>query len=246
MSGFLGAGDLYVDRQNDSGASTGLIQIGNATSFGITESSEIKERKSRMKSTYGQVLDSVPIKQPATISLTVDELNMDNLALALLGENAVLTQAAQTDTAVTVTAKLDKWAPIGYKAITAVAAADSQATALVEGADYELNATAGLIKFLSTSTHVVEDEAINLTISADAVDGRKVTGSVKPTIKAKLFLDGKNFADGKQVHVTVLEAVLTPSEGEVNFLSEEFTTLSLSGTLNTPTGETAPYFVEYF
>ena len=75
MAGILFAGDLYLDRFDENGNSTGLVQVGNATMFKITESSDIKTRPSRMKATFGQPLDTVAVHKPAELEISVDELD---------------------------------------------------------------------------------------------------------------------------------------------------------------------------
>ncbi len=109
MSGFLGSGDLYLDRLADDGSSNGFILAGNATQFAIQEETETKERISTGRDTYGQALDTASIKKPAKISVTLDELNRENLAMALLGEVADLSQGAGTGEVETITAKLGKF-----------------------------------------------------------------------------------------------------------------------------------------
>ena len=96
MAGILCSGNVYFDRQDSDGVSTGLVSVGNATSFQITEASTLKERTSKMVATYGQVLDSVAIKTPAKIAITLDELNKPNLALVCLGNDATTTRASET------------------------------------------------------------------------------------------------------------------------------------------------------
>ena len=109
MSGFLGSGDLYLDRLANDGSSTGFVLAGNATQFAIQEETETKERISTGRETYGQALDTASIKKPAKISISLDELHKDNLAMALLGDVADLNQGSGTSETETITAKLGKF-----------------------------------------------------------------------------------------------------------------------------------------
>ena len=121
MAGILCAGDLFWDRRDDQGKSTGLVHMGNATSFSITEASSIKERTSKQVASYGQVLDSVPIKGASKIAITLDELNKANLALIHLGEEAVKSiEAATGKTKIFDLSKIetDVFYEIGAKLIT--------------------------------------------------------------------------------------------------------------------------------
>ena len=109
MSGFLGSGDLYLDRLANDGSSTGFVLAGNATQFAIQEETETKERISTGRETYGQALDTASIKKPAKITISLDELHKDNLAMALLGDVADLNQGSGTSETETITAKLGKF-----------------------------------------------------------------------------------------------------------------------------------------
>ncbi len=306
MSGFLGSGDLYMDRLAEDGSSTGFVLTGNATQFAITEESETKERISTGRDTYGQALDTASVKKPAKITITLDELKKENLAMALLGDITALNQGAGTGQSEIITAKSGKFAQLAkgnlaeanfkvenndgasasawqattayvvggfvipgtanghyYKCTTAGTSDATEPTWPTDGTtvtdgtvewldmgviektkdtDYRVNYRVGLLEVLAAGA-ITDGESLKVTYDHNAISGYTIAGSVQPTIKAKLMLDGKNFADGKAVIVRIDEAVLTPG-GEVDFLSDDWTTMELSGTLRTLTGQTSPYSVE--
>ena len=68
--GFLGAGDLYISRYNPT---TGLFDDFTgpfeATKFEVKPNVELKEMSSRGRSSYGQVIESVALPQPAEFTL---------------------------------------------------------------------------------------------------------------------------------------------------------------------------------
>jgi hypothetical protein len=306
MSGFLGSGDLYMDRLAYDGSSTGFVLAGNATQFAIQEETETKERISTGRDTYGQALDTASIKKPAKITISLDELHKDNLAMALLGDVSDLSQGSGTGETETVTAMLDKliqlaksnladanfkvenedgasapdWeastsyvlddttiptTPNGhyYKCTTAGTSDTSEPTWTTDGStvsdgsavwtdmgvieytvttDYTINHRIGLVKPLSSGS-IIEGESLQVTYDFNAISGSLISGSVQPTIKTKLMLDGRNAADGKAVIVRIDEAVLSPSS-DVDFLSDDWMTLEMEGTLKTLSGKSSPYTVE--
>ena len=306
MSGFLGSGDMYVDRLADDGTSSGFVLAGNATQFAIQEETETKERISTGRETYGQALDTASIKKPAKISITMDEINKENLAMALLGDVEDLSQGSGTDEVETVIAKAGKFAQLAksnlaeanfkvenkdgatataweastvyalnafiiptaanqhfYKCTTAGTSEATEPTWTMDGStvtdgsavwtdmglilypvttDYTISHRLGLLQILSTGS-ITDGTNLQVTYDYNAISGSKINGSVKPTVKTRLLLDGKNAANGKSVMVRVDEAVLSPS-GEVDFLSDDWTTLEMEGTLKTLTGKTSPYTVE--
>ena len=306
MAGFLGSGDLYMDRLAKDGSSTGFVLTGNATKFSIQEESETKERISTGRETYGQALDTASVKKPAKITITIDELNKENLAMALLGDVAIMNQGAGTGESETVTAKSGKFSQLTksnlaeanfkvesndgasasawvastayviddiviptvanthyYKCTVAGTSDASEPTWPTDGStvvdgtvtwidmgpieytlttDYRVNYRIGLLEVLAAGA-ITDAEILKITYDHNAISGYSIAGSVQPTIKTKLMLDGKNFADGKAVVVWVDEAALTPS-GEMDFLASDWGTMELSGTLKTLAGQTSPYTVE--
>ena len=306
MAGFLGSGDLYGDRLDDAGVSTGFVLLGNAKKFAITEETETKERISTGKTTYGQALDTASIKKPAKIAILLDNFDKDTLAMALLGDAVTLNQGAATTQTETITAKAGKFiqlalgnlASANFKVeandgVVASARVDSTAYAvgdfiipaaandhyykctvagtsdaapptypvdgttvvdgtatwldmgtiiLVKDTDYTVNYAIGMVESMATGV-ITDGQSLKVTYDANAIAGYTISGSTKPTIKMVLKLDGKNQASGKDVIVSVDEAVLTPSS-EVDFQADDFISLELGGTLKTLTGQTSPYSVE--
>ena len=139
--GFLGAGDLYISRYNPT---TGLFDDFTgpfeATKFEVKPNVELKEMSSRGRSSYGQVIESVALPQPADFTLELPEVNKESLSIALLGTESAINQTAGTLTAasVTVTSK-DAWLDIGKQNITAglVVKDATGVTTYVMGTDYE-------------------------------------------------------------------------------------------------------------
>jgi hypothetical protein len=244
MAGFLGSGDLYYNRVVN-GTSQGWFRFGNATLFSIQENAEIKERISRQSATYGQVLDSVSIKQPAEISVTLDDLNYENLALAFMGDSSSVsvTGASVTDEAAVAPAPGASFQTAQRKISAVTVTGPAGTPTYVADTDYEVeNAELGLIKILAGGA-LSGAETLEVSYTYASMTANKVTGGTDSSIKVALMMDGINLADESKAMVNVLEAVMTPQNG-VDFLSEEFATLELSGTLNTPPGQSAAYTVE--
>lgn len=238
MSGFIGSGDIYAERFVN-GVSEGLLALGNATKIEIKENSEVKTRKSKLRASYGAALDTVVIKQPADVSLTLDDLDKDNLAMIFMGtvSDSSTTATTVTDEAHTV-AKLDTMIALANGNVSTVTI-----TGFVEGTDFEVvNAEAGFVKILSGGT-VVAGDALAVSYSAGGTSGDLITGGVVPDVKMKLIMLGVNLVDQSSVRLEIPKATLTPQNG-VDFLSEDFSTLELSGIATVPEGGTSAYKVE--
>lgn len=244
--GFLGAGDLYISRYNPT---TGLFDDFNgpfeATKFEVKPNVELKEMSSRGRSSYGQVIESVALPQPAEFTLELPEVNKESLSIALLGTESAINQIAGTltDAPVTVTSK-DTWLDIGKQNITAglVVKDATGVTTYVMGTDYVLNNRMGWIKILHGSAIATAD-TIKVTGAYGAVGGTLIRGATNSQIRAKFRLDGVNFADQLPVIVDVWEAIIS-ADSAFDFLSNEFASISLPGRLKTPTGKTEPFQVQ--
>lgn len=247
MSGLLCAGDVYFDRFSDAGASTGLVLLGNTNKLEVQESSDLKERISRQRDTFGAALDSVYIKKPTTLSLGNNEFNKDNLAMALLGSVAPLNVGAGSLTDEVLAAKTSKFVQLSKGNLTdgSVVVTNSAATTTyVLGTDYEVHYRLGMIKALEDGA-ITDGQSLKVDADYGAVSGNEVLGGVQPTIRGRLLLDGKNLANGQRVQLEIYSAVLSPTSA-VDFAADDFSNLELAGQIVVPEGYTEGYKVTFF
>lgn len=244
--GFLGAGDLYISRYNPATGQFDPFQGPyESTKFEIKPNVELKEMSSRGRSTYGQVIESVALPQPADFTLELAEINKESLTIALLGEQTAINQGSGTVTDEVLTAKKGAWAELAHRnlATTGFVLTDSTGTTTyVLGTDYEVNYRLGWVKIL-TGSAIVEGASLKADYTYNAVTGTQIRGAVNSQIRAKFRLDGVNFADQLPVIVDVYEAIIS-ADSAFDFLSGDFATLSLPGRLKTPVGKTEPFTVQ--
>lgn len=244
--GFLGAGDLYISRYNPATGQFDPFQGPyESTKFEIKPNVELKEMSSRGRSTYGQVIESVALPQPADFTLELAEINKESLTIALLGEQTAINQGSGTVTDEVLTAKKGAWAELAHRnlATTGFVLTDSAGTTTyVLGTDYEVNYRLGWVKIL-TGSAIVEGASLKADYTYNAVTGTQIRGAVNSQIRAKFRLDGVNFADQLPVIVDVYEAIIS-ADSAFDFLSGDFATLSLPGRLKTPVGKTEPFTVQ--
>lgn len=241
--GFLGAGDLYIARYVG-----GVLQAYQGpyecTKFEIKPNVELKEMTSKGRLTYGQVIESVAIPQPADLSVDLPEVNKESLALALLGTVAAVSQTGGTltDEVVTVTA-LDAWLPLSKASFTSITAETSGDVPLTEGEDFIVDKQLGWIKVLSTNNNsVAAANTIKVSGVYQTTTGNEIKGMTNAQLRAKFKLVGKNFADDLPYTVTVHEAVIA-ADSAFDFLQDDFASVSLPGRMKTPAGFTEPFTV---
>lgn len=248
MSGFVGSGDLYVDRLTDNGESTGFLLVGNAIKVELKPESDTKDRVSRKRDSYGQVLDSVSIPKPTKLSISIDELQKTNLAIALMGTLSETTALSGSVSPGSVgisnftAGSFDVWNSLPHTHISNVTLMDKDAVVeYVISEGYSLNERLGLISVLSTGD-ITEAQELRIAYDYAVPAQSKIAGSTVSTVKARIKMDGINRVNGQSVILDIDEAILTPKSA-VDFLSDTFLKLDLEGVCKTLSGKTSPYTV---
>lgn len=242
MSGFLGSGRLYVDRKVGN-VYKGLKYLGNATKFELKENSEKKERVSKDRANYGSALNTVYVKKPADVMITLDDIDRDNLALVFLGDSSAVTVTGATVTDEVVTGYQGMILKTAQRKISSVVLTHSTGTpTYVLNTDYQIvDADLGLIKIIGST--ITDGQSLKIDYTYGGMASSKVAGGTNSSIIVKILFDGVNQADQTKAIVNVFEATLSPAGG-VDFLAAEFSSIQLVGIANVPTGGTAAYEVE--
>lgn len=240
---FLGAGDLYIQRIV-GGVAQAMQGPYECKKFEIKPNVELKEATSKGRSTYGQVIESVAIPQPADLTIEMGEVNKESMALALLGTVAALSQTSGTLTDQAVVTDHDAWVSVTKAALNATGITvenTAGTTTYVEGVDYLLNRQLGLIKVLSTGA-IADGATVNISGGYAAITGSEIRGMTQPQLRARFVLDGKNFVDDLPVIATVHEAVIA-ADAAFDFLADDFNVVTLPGRMKTPSGFNEPFTV---
>lgn len=244
--GFLGAGDLYIARYNPLTAGFDPYKGPyEATQFEIKPNIELREMSSRGRDTYGQVIESVPLPQPADFTVAMPEVNRESLAIALLGTTSAINQGSGNVTDESIVAKKGSWVPLSKQNIAAagfVVTNDGATSTYVLGTDYEVNYRLGWIRILEGSA-IVEGATLKVDFTHNAMTGSKISGATNTQIRAKFLLDGVNFADNLPVIVEVHEGIIA-ADAAFDFLSDNFASVSLPGRMKTPVGMSEPFTVK--
>ena len=238
--GFLGAGDLYIARY--VGGVPGPYQGPyECSKFEIKPNVQLVEMTSKGRVTYGQVIESVTIPQPADLTVALPEVNKESLAIALLGTTAAVAQTAGSLSAEVVSVSaLDQWLPLSKNTFTVITATTSADVALTEGEDFIVDKQLGWIKVLATNNNgVAAGNTIKVSGSYQATTGNEIKAMTNPQLRARFKLVGKNFADDLPYVVTVHEAIIA-ADSAFDFLQDEFAEIELPGRMKTPAGFTEP------
>lgn len=244
--GFIGAGALYIARWNSQlgafDAPTGPFE---AKKFELTPKSELKQMTSKGRTTYGQVIETVAIPQPAEFAVSFAEVNKDTLLLALLGTSESVSQSSGTLTDEAIVAKKGAWVKLSKQNFAAAGFTVENAGGTVTyvlGTDYEVNYAMGWVKILPGSV-IADNASLLVGGTYNAISGTKISGATNAQLRAQFIFDGVNYADGLPCIVTVHEAVIA-ADSAFDFLGDDFGAVEMKGQMKTPTGKTEPFTVE--
>lgn len=243
--GFLGAGDVYIERF-DTNTQAYLNPQGpyESDKFQIKATTKLEEMTGRGRDTYGQVLASVAVPQPTEFEISIAEVNRESMTLALLGTTAAFTQSSTTVTDEAVSASLGQWKKLNKHSFNtgSVVVTNSAATVTyVEGTDYKVNYALGWFYAIPGGS-ITEAQSLKVDYVAGAIAGTRIRGVTNSQLRARFHFDGINMADGSRCWVECYEAVIS-SSAAFDFLAAKFNTVPLTGRLNTPVGKTEPFEV---
>ena len=245
--GFLGAGDLYVQRVNPiNGALMSMFGPYEVEKFEFKPNVETKEKSSKGRSTYGQVIETVNLPRPAEFAITFGEVDREGLSLALMGTQSAINTPAGTvaeGSAISVTVDLGGWIELPHQNWSSVVVKnEGGTTTYVEGTHYQVNYRLGWLKVLA-GAGISAAAVLKVSGAYSAISGSKISAATVNEIRAKFVLDGINFADKLPVIATVREGVVAPDTA-FDFLADDFNSIPLTGRAKTPVGADDPFFVE--
>ncbi|MBL8444788.1 MAG: hypothetical protein JNK52_12140 [Zoogloeaceae bacterium] len=243
--GFLGAGDLYVRRINPlTGALMSMYGPYEVEKFEYKPNVESKEKMSKGRITYGQVIESVNLPKPAEFAVTFGEVDREGLTLALMGSQSVINTPSGTiaeGAALSVVVDLGGWVELPHQNWETVVVKDATgATTYVEGTHYLVNYRLGWLKVISG---IADAATVKVHGAYNAISGTRISASTVNEIRAQFVLDGINFADKLPCIATVWEGIVAPDTA-FDFLADDFNSIPLTGRAKTPVGKTEPFFVE--
>lgn len=244
----LGRGTLYIAKLNTSTGlpdESGYRDVGNVPDFSISINiEELLHQSSRqgLKVTDKRVVTS----QTMNISLSLDELSAENMALFFSGDTLESVNnpavAGFSSVALTTTVVLGRWYDIvngsGVRAVdldatkVAVKGGATGVTALVEGADYLLDLKMGRIFTLAVPATLVAGDNLNVVLTADAGAAAKldqVLSLSKSSEQLVLKFISENPAnDDEQVEFQFHSATLS-AEGDFSLIGDDWTKMQLKG-----------------
>jgi hypothetical protein len=233
---YIGSGKISMQ---EVGATTGLIEVGNASVCAMAVAETIKEMKDYTApggGTYNEVrrIDSVEFK------CTLHDMDGTNLAKVLFGDVSSVA-GATLGSPENVTAKLGAIVEFAHPGASAALVQDvTNTTTYVLGTDYEI--TPAGIKCL-TGGSITQDEVLHVTYTYPAYD---IVEALRNSAKEyEILFEGLNEArSGKEV-IVKLHRVKIGAAQNIDLISEDYAALEVSGKVLkdiTKTGSLSQYF----
>lgn len=250
----LGRGVCYFAAIN---ATTGLPEayrdLGNAPEFNLSVEVETLEHQSSRGGL--KVTDKeVTISQKVNVSLTLDEINFENLAVFMSGSTA---GTSDTDTAghdnpthSGVTEReliapgevvLGRWYELrdasGNRCYdidkTNLTVKDESATTYSEGTDYTVNEEMGMILLeVGGSVATGGSDGVDFALAADASADEyipEVKALTTTSISGALKFIGENPADNDSAYEVQIHQISLKADGDFGLISDEYTQMTFTG-----------------
>lgn len=222
---FSGQGAFLLAERDISGQPLGFRPVGNVSALSIAiETTEFEHKES---CTGTRAIDLTIVQEiNATMAVTMESLDRENLALALYGSSSAIVGASVVDEP--VTGYEDRWSALQHIDISNLVVTDA-ATGLVtyvDGVDYLCNELAGSI-FVLSSGSITDMEALFATYDFTAQDDVQ---AVLTSTGAERYcrFEGLNTAQdpNSSMVVNVFKAQVQPLT-ELALISDEITQMEV-------------------
>lgn len=237
----LGRGELWFRRTGE----TVYRFLGNAPTFNLNVQAEKLEHNSSRGGVSEMDL-SITTKVNRTSTLVLEDVDHDNIALALLGSVATLAQTSITSTTQTVIIKKGGLIQIGESAANptgvrnvTVTGITKSSTPLVSGTDFIVDSARGTVEILETGTTLVNGDSITITYTAAAVSRKQtIAGSTEVTGEIKYLADNPQ---GLNIDYYLPKVTMRPN-GDIAMIAENaLQTIPLQLSVLKPGGRAAVY-----
>lgn len=245
QSGLLFAGNLLVSIKNPTtGLFGGYLDL-QADKFEIKTPSDMTQKTSKQRDTFGQAWLTYYSGKPAEVSIVLDEVSRDMLAVQLSGEVSSYTQQTGAIAAVDVEVVKGFWMPTGYENLDLaglVVAPSAGGTDYIKDVDYQVNPRTGMIYVPLESA--IATGTVKFTAAKAAVTGHQIAGGKSYSNTLRVKLDGINLINRQDMLLTCPQITVSAQDA-FDFLSGKAASVPLKGFCEIAEGETAPFYLRY-
>ncbi len=230
----LGKGVVYFDQYDMTNEEyTGERDLGNAPEFSFNIALEKLEHFSSRGGLKAKDKEIISQITPG-VTFTLDEVNIQNLAMLTLGDIEEVVQTTADITDESHDAKLGKRIDLLYRGISAVTVTGPSATPTYDagvGNDYLIDTslgddTIGRILILEGGD-ITEDESLEISYTYADMTYNQINAFANTQIEGRLRFVSDNPAGGQQ-ELEIWRVSLTPT-GDTAMIGDDWSTLAFTG-----------------
>ena len=224
----IGKGKCYFDRNDSDGNSTGELDLGNDPSFSLGLENENLDHYSSMDGVKKKDKSAV-ISTDQTIAFTLDEINIENLNLALFGDGVEylnLSDGIETDKA--AIAKVDRWVKLAHRKLNSGTVVITNAAGTVtytEVTDYTLDLVRG--RFYTVSTGGISNNENVLVDYKHSDASYPIVNSATNVVSEGLLRFVGNNDYGSSYEVELWKVKLSVN-GEIPLITEDWSQIEFT------------------
>ena len=245
----FGGGIIYLASLDANGYPKDFRDVGNTSEFTSSISSESLDHYSTRAGLRTKDA-TVTIQTDASVAFTLDNINMNNLALFFSGTTNTFTNPAIAGLTATQfvqdgNLKVNAWyqlrvgtSPVfGITTTNAmvITTTETVPVTLTKGTDYTVDAVTGMVFILSTDetlAAIAAGKGLKFTLTADAaattVDQLKIMADTQATVALRFK---KIDASTGKVDIYDFRSVVLSANGDFSLISEEWAGLPLTGSV---------------
>jgi hypothetical protein len=224
----IGKGTFYFDRFDADGNSTGELHLGNGPSFAETPTMENLDHFSSMEGLKMKDL-SVITQAGITLKFTLDEINVENLNLAFLGDGVeYFTQDAGNQVNEPITARVGRFIKLSRRSFAAGSVNVTNVAGTityVEGVDYEVDYLSGRI-FIIIGGTIADNQVLHVDYTYNAAN-IPIVNPITNTEMIGLVRFKGNCVHGAHYEIVHWRVKLN-IEGDINFIGDEWATIAFN------------------
>lgn len=243
MSAFRGSLDLYYQVENSDGTFGPVHSAGNVTNFDITPDAEELEVVSTGNSDYGQAADSMIDAKPTKFSFAVNRFNIDNWAMAFMGDYAARSEASANISGEAQTVSMGDMIKLEGLDVSAVVVKDeTDVTTYTLTDDYLIvDAALGIIKPVDGGA-ISDGDVLHISYTTALETGFLLSGGTQSSKFIKMFGRGINRFNNKRAIVTIPRGSVKPG-GNFSMVGTDAASIQFDGTINVPTDGGTPFTI---
>ena len=239
--GFIGTGVPYFIPDDPN---TPAFYLGNPVSAKIAQSSDVKTRKSRRKHDAGAILDSITTPKAPDVTIQTDTFQPLTWAMAMMGKAVDVTTTVQTVADEPAKARLSGYHKLAHGDIDPATVEVKKGGSTIAAAKYTLNTEVVLLQ-ITDGTAAAEGDDITVSYKTLALSKVTVDGARVSSFKGALIIDGQNEVTKKRAKLT-LPNVSLAVDGELDWFSDDFNSVTMKGTAAVGKNGEAPFTIELY